>query len=215
MNPLFTCFGSSNLGLPLNPRDAFFYQTTPDFFGFTANPLGFGYRDLGLGTFLRSGFGSAPNPDATLIPFAPSVDGQMQVSTARNVAMTPPGCTTEAPGPFLPEGVLPQWLRQEPEATRPFLQYARRVPVRRDVGKLPDGNDGKGGLLAHARGPEQHGHDGRQSRLDGSGGEPDRRLPANPHGRFHDALSQHQYLYGYVHDRDPWFGECFGVDPGE
>jgi len=42
LNPLFTCFGSSNLGLPLNPRNAFFYQTTPDFYGFTANPLGFG-----------------------------------------------------------------------------------------------------------------------------------------------------------------------------
>ena len=61
--PLFTCFGYSNLGLPLNPRDAFFYQTTPDFFGFTANPFGFGYRDLGFGTFLRSGFGSADNPN--------------------------------------------------------------------------------------------------------------------------------------------------------
>jgi cytochrome c peroxidase len=100
VEPLFTCFGSANLGLPLNPRDAFFYQTTPDFFGFTANPLGFGYRDLGLGTFLRSGFGSAPNPNATWIPFAPMVDGQMQVATARNVAMTPPGSTTEAPGPY-------------------------------------------------------------------------------------------------------------------
>src|SRR5207237_10327862 len=38
VNPLFTCFGSSNLGLPLNPRNAFYYQTTPDFTGFTANP---------------------------------------------------------------------------------------------------------------------------------------------------------------------------------
>jgi cytochrome c peroxidase len=28
--PLFTCFGYADLGLPLNPRDAFFYQTTPD-----------------------------------------------------------------------------------------------------------------------------------------------------------------------------------------
>src|SRR2546421_1852418 len=37
-NPLFTCFGSANEGLPLNPRNAFYYQTTPDFFGFTANP---------------------------------------------------------------------------------------------------------------------------------------------------------------------------------
>ncbi len=99
--PLFTCFGSSNLGLPLNPRDAIFYQTTPDFFGFTANPFGFGFRDLGLGTFLRSGPGSWPNPNADWIQFAPDSDGLMQVSTARDVAMTPPMCpTTEAPGPY-------------------------------------------------------------------------------------------------------------------
>jgi cytochrome c peroxidase len=101
VNPLFTCFGSANEGLPLNPRDAFYYQTTPDSFGFTANPIGFGYRDLGLGTFLRSGFGSGPNPNSNWTQHAPSVDGQMQVTTARNVAMTPPQCpTTEAPGPY-------------------------------------------------------------------------------------------------------------------
>jgi cytochrome c peroxidase len=95
--PLFTCFGYSNLGLPLNPRDAFYYQTTPDFFGFTANPYGFAYRDLGLGTFLRSGFGSAPNPNSTWTPLAPRMDGRQQVSTVRNVAMTPSQCpTTEA-----------------------------------------------------------------------------------------------------------------------
>src|SRR5437660_2885110 len=80
VNPLFTCFGSSNLGLPLNPRDAFFYQTTPDFFGFTANPFGFGYRDLGLGTFLRSGFGTWASPNITWKKFAPLNDGKMQVS---------------------------------------------------------------------------------------------------------------------------------------
>jgi cytochrome c peroxidase len=99
--PLFTCFGSANLGLPLNPRDAFFYQTTPDFFGFTANPFGFAFRDLGLGQFLRSGFGSAPSPNSDWTPQAPSNDGLMQTSTARNVAMTPSKCpTTEAPGPY-------------------------------------------------------------------------------------------------------------------
>jgi cytochrome c peroxidase len=99
--PLFTCFGFANLGLPLNPRDAIFYQTTPDPFGFTPNPIGFGFRDLGLGTFLRSGPGSAPNPNQDWTQFAPMSDGQMQVATARNVAMTPPQCpTTEAPGPF-------------------------------------------------------------------------------------------------------------------
>jgi cytochrome c peroxidase len=100
--PLFTCFGYANLGLPLNPRDAFFFQTTPDPFGFTPNPLGFGFRDLGLGTFLRSGFGAAPNPNSDWVQFAPVSDGRMQTSTARNVAMAPPQCpTTEAgPAPF-------------------------------------------------------------------------------------------------------------------
>jgi cytochrome c peroxidase len=101
VNPLFTCFGSANEGLPLNPRNAFFYQTTPDFTGFVANPFGFGYRDLGLGTFLRSGFGTWASPNASWRQFAPLNDGKMQVSSARNVALTPPQCpTTEAPGPY-------------------------------------------------------------------------------------------------------------------
>jgi cytochrome c peroxidase len=99
--PLFTCFGSANEGLPLNPRIAFYYQTKPDADGFTNNPYGFGYRDLGLGGFVRSGFGSAPSPNSKWTQYAPSVDGQMQVMTARNVAMVPPQCaTTEAPGPY-------------------------------------------------------------------------------------------------------------------
>jgi cytochrome c peroxidase len=86
--PLFTDFGYSNLGLPLNPRDAIYYQTTPDPFGFTANPFGFAFRDLGLGTFLRSGPGSAPNPNSTWTQYAPRMDGQMQVSSVRNVVST-------------------------------------------------------------------------------------------------------------------------------
>src|SRR5246500_3003857 len=99
--PVFTCFGSANLGLPLNPRDAIYYQNTPDFFGFTPNPYGLGYRDLGLGTFLRSGPGSWASPNDDWTQFAPTSDGQMQTSSARNVAMVPPQCpTTEAPGPY-------------------------------------------------------------------------------------------------------------------
>jgi len=95
--PLFTCFGYANLGLPLNPRVALYYQTTPDRFGFTPNPDGFRYRDLGLGTFLRS----VSNPNSQWVQFAPATDGQLQTSTARNVAMAPPQCpTTEAPGPY-------------------------------------------------------------------------------------------------------------------
>jgi cytochrome c peroxidase len=99
--PLFTCFGYANLGLPKNPRDAFYFQTTPDSFGFTPNPAGFTYTDYGLGTFLRSGFGSAPNPNSAWTQFAATSDGKMQTSTARDVALVPPQCpTTEAPGPY-------------------------------------------------------------------------------------------------------------------
>src|ERR1700761_2953291 len=105
VNPLFTCFGSANEGVPLNPGDAFFYQTKPDPDGFIGNPYGFGYRDLGLGTFLRSGFGSGPNPNMSWRQYAPTTDGQMQVSSLRDVALTPPQCpTTEAPGPYFQKG---------------------------------------------------------------------------------------------------------------
>src|SRR6202140_104053 len=101
VTPVFTCFGSANEGLPKNPRVAFYYETTPDSLGFTPNPGGFTYTDFGLGTFLRSGFGAAPNPNSSWTQYAPTVDGQMQVSTARDVAMVPPQSkSTEAPGPY-------------------------------------------------------------------------------------------------------------------
>jgi hypothetical protein len=75
-----------------------FYESTPDIFGFTPNPDGFRYRDLLLGNFLRSGPQSFPNPNQPdWLSSAPTVDGQAQVMTARDVAMTPPQCpTTEA-----------------------------------------------------------------------------------------------------------------------
>ena len=99
--PVFTCFGSANLGLPKNPRVALLYETTPDSFGYTPNPEGYIYTDFGLGTFLRSGFGSAPNPNSAWLPFAQTSDGQMQTMTARDVGLAPSQCpTTEAPGPY-------------------------------------------------------------------------------------------------------------------
>jgi cytochrome c peroxidase len=102
--PKFTCFGSANEGLPLNPRDAIYYQNKPDSFGFTANPDGFAFRDLGMGSFLRGV--AAPNPNSDWTQFAPGVDGQFQVSSARNVAMTPPQCPTTEAGstPYFQKG---------------------------------------------------------------------------------------------------------------
>jgi cytochrome c peroxidase len=101
LRPLFTGFFYVNYGVPLNPAVPFYYQTTPDPSGFTPNPYGFAYRDLGVGTFLRSGFGSGPNPNADWISRAPANDGKMATSSLRNIAMAPPQCpTTEAPGPY-------------------------------------------------------------------------------------------------------------------
>jgi len=110
VTPVFTCFGYANLGLPKNLMVAIYYETTPDFFGFTLNPLDFGFIDLGLGLFLGGGSGNNPSicgpaPNTPGAPcwsqFASVSAGQMQVVTARNVAMVPPQCpTTEAPGPY-------------------------------------------------------------------------------------------------------------------
>jgi cytochrome c peroxidase len=47
--PKFTDTTSANLGLPKNPADPFYYETTPDSFGFTPNPAGFAFTDLGVG----------------------------------------------------------------------------------------------------------------------------------------------------------------------
>jgi cytochrome c peroxidase len=96
--PLFTDFEYHNLGLPLNPRIALFYESKPDRYGFTPNPDGFQYRDLLFGNFLRSGPQSGPDPNATnWLQFAPLTDGQAQTATIRDAALTPPQCpTTEA-----------------------------------------------------------------------------------------------------------------------
>src|SRR5580704_2261347 len=47
VQPLFTCHGFANEGLPLNPRIALFYENKMDFFGFIPNTDGLRYRDLG------------------------------------------------------------------------------------------------------------------------------------------------------------------------
>jgi cytochrome c peroxidase len=79
----------------------------------SGNPAGFGFKDLGLGLFLRSLSGN--NPNADWIQYAPSVDGQMQVSSARNAAMTPPNC------PNFQKAFFHNGYVKNPEETRPFL----------------------------------------------------------------------------------------------
>jgi cytochrome c peroxidase len=86
--PLFTDFTSGNLGIPRNPTNAIYFQNVPDAFGFTPNPAGEGFIDLGVGLFLRSEAGGV-NVNSAWDSLAPLFDGKMQVSTARNVDLRP------------------------------------------------------------------------------------------------------------------------------
>jgi cytochrome c peroxidase len=142
----FTCFGSANEGLPLNPRDAIYYQTTPDSFGFIPNPYGFGYRDLGLGTFLRSGFGAAPNPNSSWTQFAPTSDGQFQVSSARNVAMTPTQCPTTEAGtgqPYFQKGFFHNGYIKSLKQLVHFYNTRDKFPFAVTSGHCPAGTTEK------------------------------------------------------------------------
>ena len=166
--PVFTCFGSANLGLPKNPRDAFYFETTPDFFGFTPNPGGFTYTDLGLGTFLRSGFGSAPNPNVAWRQFASVSDGKMQTMTARDVALVPPKCpTTEAPGPYFQKEFFHNGYIK---SLKQLVHFYNTRDVFRMAGRerrVPGRNNRKSNLLACGRGPAKPGYDRREFPLDG------------------------------------------------
>jgi cytochrome c peroxidase len=57
--PVFTDFTSSNLGVPRNPQNPFYYQTKPDAYGFKPNREGLRSVDFGVGSFLSGkGWGS-------------------------------------------------------------------------------------------------------------------------------------------------------------
>ena len=87
LQPLFTDTTYNNLGLPKNVKLPWYSEDTPDQWGFTGNPLGFGFTDEGMGLFLDGYYGAPPNLSwGTLLP---QVEGKFQTSTARNAAMLP------------------------------------------------------------------------------------------------------------------------------
>jgi cytochrome c peroxidase len=86
--PLFTDFTYNNIGIPRNPDNPIYFENVPDMFGFTPNPAGEGFTDLGFGLFLRNEQGGV-NPNSAWDSLAPGFDGKMQTSTARNVDMRP------------------------------------------------------------------------------------------------------------------------------
>ena len=87
LQPLFTDTTYNNLGLPKNVELPWYSEDTPDQWGFTANPLGFGFIDLGMGLFLDGYYGAPPN--LSWAAKFRSFEGKFQTSTARNAAKVP------------------------------------------------------------------------------------------------------------------------------
>jgi cytochrome c peroxidase len=87
VQPLFTDTTYNNLGLPKNVKLPWYSEDTPDQWGFTGNPLGFGFTDEGMGLFLDGYYGAPPNLLwGTLLP---QFEGKFQTSTVRDAAMVP------------------------------------------------------------------------------------------------------------------------------
>jgi cytochrome c peroxidase len=89
--PLFTDFTASNLGIPANRGVQFYYEAAADPSGYSPNPQGPQYIDLGVGSFLRrmKSLSGQLNPDSRWTALAPKFDGKIQVPTLRNVDMRP------------------------------------------------------------------------------------------------------------------------------
>src|ERR1700758_2407856 len=87
VQPLFTDTTYNNLGLPKNVKLPWYSEDTPDQWGFTANPLGFGFTDEGMGLFLDGYYGAPPNLNWGIL--LPEFEGKFQTSTARNAAKVP------------------------------------------------------------------------------------------------------------------------------
>ena len=89
--PLFTDFTASNLGLPKNPALAFYDENKPDEFGYTANPDGENYVDLGVGGFLLKSpqLSGELNPSSEWAKLAEAFTGKIKTPTLRNVDKRP------------------------------------------------------------------------------------------------------------------------------
>jgi cytochrome c peroxidase len=87
LQPLFTDTTYNNIGVPKNVKLPWYSEDTPDQWGFTGNPLGFGFTDEGMGLFLDGYYGTPPN--LSWGTHLPQFEGKFQTSTARDAAMVP------------------------------------------------------------------------------------------------------------------------------
>ena len=171
MNPLFTCFGSANEGVPLNPSGCFLLSDHAGFVRVHRKSLRLRLQRFGIGNFPQKRLWlRRPTRTRMWTQSAPTVDGQMQVSSARDVAMTPPQCPTTEAGTehlyFQKEFFHNGYIKSLKQLVH-FYNTRDKYCVPCHFRTLPARDDRKSNLLADARGQEQYRHDHRQSRPDG------------------------------------------------
>jgi cytochrome c peroxidase len=90
-DPLFTDFSASNIGTPANRRLPFYAENRPDVLGYSANPAGASFIDLGVGGFLLGGHPlSQPSArDPRWVVYGADNNARFQVPTLRNVDKRP------------------------------------------------------------------------------------------------------------------------------
>jgi len=90
-DPLFTDFSASNIGTPANRRLPFYAESRPDALGYSANPAGASFVDLGVGGFLLGGHPlSQPSArDPRWVVHGADNNARFQVPTLRNVDKRP------------------------------------------------------------------------------------------------------------------------------
>ena len=142
--PLFTDFTYNNIGLPKNLALPWYSENHPDQFGFTANPLGVGFIDFGVGLFLDEYYG-APPPNFSWIALNDFFVGKFQTSTLRDVGQVPP--------PPYPTGVFVKafmhngYLLSLKEVVH-FYNTRDKFAFNVQSGHCPKRDGGEGDLLA-------------------------------------------------------------------
>ena len=87
--PLFTNYGTANIGTPRNPDLPFLHENRADDLGYVANPAGPSYVDNGVGAFFSGQTPGSTPPTKLEKQLAPQFVGRFQVQTVRNVDKRP------------------------------------------------------------------------------------------------------------------------------
>ncbi len=87
--PLFTSFGTANIGTPANPDLPYLHENVPDGRGYVANKMGPRYIDNGVGDFLSGQLPGSTKPTPAQRKLAPLFNGRFQVQTLRNIDKRP------------------------------------------------------------------------------------------------------------------------------